>query len=77
MSNKIVRIYIPLLNEGTPVVRATDGEVVRDNIFRVLPINNSNTEGWEFPPGTIVKCVKEVWSGNEILVARETYKYLD
>ncbi len=70
----ITRIYIPLLDEGTAVVRPTDAEILGENIFRVLPIRNSTTETWEFPPGTIVKCVIEVWSGKEVLVAREVYR---
>jgi hypothetical protein len=64
-------IYIRLLDEGTEVVRPTYGEIVRENIFRVLSTENydPNDEVWEFTPGTIVRCEKEIWSEKEILVA--------
>ena len=70
---RIVRIYIPLLNEGTSVVRPTNGEQIKEGVFRVLSADNAETEEWKFPPGTLVKCVKEVWSGGKRLVAREVY----
>ena len=69
----IVRIYIPLLNEGTPVIRPTNGEQIEQDVFRVLPAAHSETEEWQFPPGTLVRCAKEVWSGRERLVAKEIY----
>jgi hypothetical protein len=53
-------IYIPLLNEGVPVWRPTEGEMVGDMIFKVLPTDKYDPEDehWEFPPGTIVRCEK-------------------
>ena len=75
MNPKIVCIFIPLLDEGVPVIRPTSGKKLGDGIFRVLPTENYNptTETWAFPPGTIVRCVKEVWEGNEVLVAKDQY----
>jgi hypothetical protein len=42
-------------------------------MFQVLATPNyqSGDERWEFPPGSIVRCVSEVREGKEILVARE------
>jgi hypothetical protein len=53
---KTARIYIPLLGEGTPVVRPTQGEIVNENLFRVLPTENYDPEDeqWMFLPGTLV-----------------------
>ena len=75
MAPKIVCIYVPLLDEGVPVIRPTSGEKLGDDLFRVLPTENYNPaiETWAFPPDTIVKCVKEVWEGSEVLVAKEQY----
>jgi hypothetical protein len=67
-------IYIPLLEEGVPVVRPTQGIRLGDGVFRVLPTSDydPDLELWEFPPGSIVRCVSERHEGEEILVARES-----
>jgi hypothetical protein len=64
-------IYIRLLDEGTETVRPTYGEIVGENIFRVLSTDNydPDDETWEFTPDTIVRCEKEIWSDKEILLA--------
>jgi hypothetical protein len=66
-------IYIPLLDEGTQVWRPTEGEVVSDLIFKVLPSANYDVEDehWAFPPGTLVRCVTELKAGKQVLVAVE------
>ena len=66
-------IYIPLLDEGLPVVRPTQGEPQTDGSFVVLPTADydSEDEAWEFPPGSRVRCVEEVRGAECILVARE------
>jgi hypothetical protein len=70
--SKIV-IYIRLLDEGTRTARPTYGEIVEENIVRVLPTENydPDDEVWEFTPDTIVRCEKEIWGGKEILLAVE------
>ena len=72
-STSIVEIYIPLLNEGTDVLRPTQGLVLGPNEIQVLATPNYDPadEDWEFPPGTKVKCVREQRSGRELLVARQ------
>lgn len=69
-------IYIYLLDEGTDAWRPTLGEELKENVFRVLPAPNSNTEDetWEFEPGQIVKCVVRKMGGEDVLVAEEEYK---
>lgn len=65
-------IFIPLLNEGTTVFRPTVGMHLRGNVFEVLPTDGYDPEDeeWEFPPGTVVFCEKEVRDGEELYVAR-------
>jgi len=73
-------IYIPLLNEGTPVYRPAYGLQVGEQTYVVLLPSDYDPEDeeWEFPPGNIVLCKKQVLLGaeggepttNERLVAR-------
>ena len=71
-STNAIEIHIPLLHEGTDVLRPTQGLVVGPNEFQVLATPNYDPadEEWEFPPGTKVKCVRELRSGRDLLVAR-------
>ena len=70
-STSSVTIYVPLVNEGTSVVRPTQGVKLGENLYRVLPTQDydPSDEKWEFPPGSIVECHPETRSGQEILVA--------
>lgn len=71
-STNTVEIFIPLLNEGTNVLRPTQGIALGPSEFRVLPTPDydPSDEEWEFPPGSVVKCVRETSSGRDLLVAR-------
>ncbi len=66
-------MYIPLLNEGTDVLRPTTGTVLKRDVIRVEPTGDydPDVEDWEFPPGSEVRCVREIRGGKEILVARQ------
>ena len=70
---KIVKLYIPLLNEGTPVLRPTTGMWLRGNIYKVLAVENYDPEDeeWRFPPESIVECRHELQNGEAVLVARK------
>lgn len=70
-STRTETIYIPLLNEGTPVVRPTLGIKIADNTYQVLPTKDYDPaiEEWEFPPGSIVVCAVERRNSNEVLIA--------
>lgn len=79
---KIVRIYIQLLDEGTPIIRWSNAEILGENIYLVLPFTGTESykidargiprdEEWEFLPGSKVKCRMEIWKGEERLVAYE------
>lgn len=79
MTTKTMRIYIPLLDEGTSVIRPTEGKQIKENIFLVLPTENYDPsfESWMFPPGSTVECQREVWENEEVLVARNFFASLD
>ena len=70
---KQIEIFIPLLDEGTNVVRPTLGEKIRENIYRILPTDNydSEDEKWKYLPGTVVRCEIQKWEGKELFVAVE------
>ena len=71
-STDTLEIYVPLLNEGTDVLRPTKGLVIRPNIVQVVATADYDPaiEEWEFPPGSTVRCVSESKGGRTILVAR-------
>jgi hypothetical protein len=73
MSRGVPVVYVPLLNEGTSVVRPTQGVKIGDNVYRILATRDYDPtdEQWEFPPGSIVECTLEMRGGQEILVARK------
>lgn len=62
--NDIVKISIPLLDEGTPMSRPTQAISLGEGKYRVLPMPNHEEltggeepdETWEFEPGSIVRC---------------------
>ncbi len=72
MSTEQVQLYVPLLNEGTDVLRPTTGVFVGPDTIRVEAPSgyDPDSEDWEFPPGSEVRCVAEFRSGQQILVAR-------
>jgi hypothetical protein len=72
LSTNEIEIYIPLLNEGTDVLRPAAGIVLEPDVVRVVATRDydPDVEEWEFPPGSTVRCVKEFRGGREVLVAR-------
>ncbi len=73
LNTKTEIIYIPLVNEGTPVFRPVTGLKLAKNVFKVLADEEYDPEDeeWEFPPETVVRCEKEFRNGEELLVAKE------
>lgn len=69
----LIDIHVPLLNEGTDVVRLTKGVLVEGAKYKVLPTSeySPHLEEWEFPPGSIVECCIEKREGKQVLVARK------
>lgn len=70
----VVDIYVPLLNEGTDVVRPTKAISLGRMRYKILPTPNysPDLEEWEFPPGSIVECRIENREGKRVLVARHS-----
>ena len=72
MATGEIRLFVRLLNEGTDVVRPATGTFVGRDVVRLEATEGYDPadEEWEFPPGSEVRCVAEVWGGRQILVAR-------
>ena len=72
MSIETIEFYVPLLNEGTDVLRPATGRFVGPDLVRVDAPGDYDPENeeWEFPPGSEVRCVAEFRGGRHILVAR-------
>jgi hypothetical protein len=69
-----IEIYIPLLDEGTDVSRPTEATIVGPGEFLVLPTPDYDPEleHWEFPPGSVVQCVrKQGFDGDDYLRAQK------
>lgn len=66
-------IYVALLDEGTLVLRPTQGVALAGGVYRLLPTLDYDPEDehWEFAPGSLVRCVKEIRNNEEVLIARE------
>jgi hypothetical protein len=67
-----VTVYVPLLHEGTHVLRPTEGLPVGKTRYKLLqtPGYSPELEEWEFPPGSVVECAIEKRDNREVLVAR-------
>jgi len=69
---KTTTIYMPLLNEGTPVWRPVETIQIGKDTYQILPDTvTSNDEEWQFQPGTTVRCRIETFSDGDGLVAYE------
>jgi hypothetical protein len=68
-----IEIYIPLLDEGTDVWRSAEASLVGPQEYLVLqpPDYDPDDEHWEFPPGSVVKCVMEHHEEGDVLVAKK------
>lgn len=65
------KVFVRLLEEGTEVFRPTMAILVDGDRHKLLPSEDydPNTETWEFPPGSVVECVRRNLSIGEVLVA--------
>ena len=54
---RIVEIWIPLLEEGSPAIRGTEAVHLGNGRYKILAASDYDPkdEVWEFPPGSIVK----------------------
>lgn len=53
-----VTITMQLLDEGTPTARPVQAVPLGNGLYKVQPTPNYDpeTETWEFPPGSVVRC---------------------
>lgn len=73
--NSFVEIQVRLLDEGTNCSRPTQGVILGNGLFKLLPIDNydPNDEHWEFVPGSIAyaKEVRNIDGTYLLAVAQE------
>jgi hypothetical protein len=64
-------IFVPLLDEGTRVLRPARATTCGGVRFKLLKPEDydPDDEHWEFPPGSEVECRVEIFSGREVFVA--------
>ena len=64
-------IYIQLPEDEA--ARPTQGRMIADNIYEVLPTPDYDPEDedWEFVPGTIVRCDERDFRGKKYVLAIE------
>jgi hypothetical protein len=62
-------IYMPLLDEGTDVWRPVEAVHEGGDVYLIVSEQDHETETWEFPTGTRVRCHQRSLSGGVCLVA--------
>lgn len=65
----ITKIYVELLDEGTPVWRPVDAEPQEDGTFFICEQAIPEYEQWNFLPGERVLVEERERSGQKVLVA--------
>jgi hypothetical protein len=67
----MILVYVKLLGEGTRVYRPAQAEFIDNVTARLQPVIDyaSLGEDWEFPPGSVVKCVTRQMDGEAVFVA--------
>jgi hypothetical protein len=73
MNMKTVKVYVPLLEEGTPTMRGTQAIIMGDGLYKLMPTPHYDPEDeiWEFLPGSVVRCVVVVRNNENLLKAVE------
>ena len=70
--NRIVQIYMPLLDEGVDTWRPVQAEHLHDNVYRILKKpGDLDDETWQFEPGDVVLCEMVESSDGRILAATQ------
>ena len=69
--NRIVQMYVRLLDEGTPCSRPTQALASGDGLFELLPTVDLTREDehWEFLPGAKVRGEEMYHDGRSYLMA--------
>lgn len=68
----LIKVYVHLLNEGTTVLRPVDSLQVGNGRYLLQKPEDYDPEDeeWEFLPGSLVLCEKELHEDSKILVAK-------
>jgi hypothetical protein len=71
MTADTVKIYVEVLDEGSPTIRPTQAAVLGNGLLKLLPAPDYNPEdeNWAFPPGSVVRGEKKINQKKEILFA--------
>jgi hypothetical protein len=73
MTEKIIEVWVTVLDEGTDTIRFTDAIDMGDGLYKLLAVNyDPDDEKWEFLPGSVVK-IKPAkdFHGRDVLLAYE------
>jgi hypothetical protein len=62
-------IYVALRDEGVDVWRSVEATDEGEFIYRINDASTPDTEAWEFPPGSRVRCERRELSDGPALVA--------
>jgi len=66
MDKELRTIYMYLCGEGTDVWRPVKAECIKNDIYRIVSLNESpEDEKWQFDTGDVVRCELRVFSGGE------------
>ncbi|MGQ0526424.1 MAG: hypothetical protein ACT4OY_00100 [Alphaproteobacteria bacterium] len=77
MEHDHIIVYVKLLEEETPVARATEAVDLGNGLYKLLPTPDYDPgdEVWEFLPGSIVRCeTTNEYRDKNILLAVERAK---
>jgi hypothetical protein len=71
MATNNVKIYVRLIDEGTEASRPTEALDLGNGLLELLPTPDydSESETWEFRPGSVVRGKKRHSSSGEYLLA--------
>lgn len=62
MAEKTV-IYVKITNEAVDVWRPVNAARISEDIYRLPHEKPDEDEEWEFPAGSIVRCIKKTFAG--------------
>jgi hypothetical protein len=62
-------IYVALEDEGVDVWRPVEATPEGESVYRIAETATPETEAWEFPPGSRVRCEQRELSDGPALVA--------
>ena len=72
-NQETAKVFVELLEEGTPTLRGTQAIPLGNDLYKLLPTDryNPESETWQFLPGSIVRAKEKINFGKNILLAYE------